>query len=278
MKRLLPLLIGPVCLAQAPSPATLSLEGKTIALPHACAALRDNAEGLLDSSQELRILLTEQAVAVNAIQGLMPAFDLGPQAATGAIRGVLLRLDPANPTSVVATLLAPPKQPGASLVNQTLSSSPDGPFKRFTYAKDRVSGELVVATSEGSEDFPAYGYTLAFDLPVQPSPAITENLKGPAAQGHATVKALKERAQALAKGDLAKALAFSAPAVRERDRGYLPPDDPNAQAQAKAMGPQLLKALAKVRQVIVRGTRAVVLLPEGNSFRLVNVDGGWKVE
>jgi hypothetical protein len=278
MTRLLFPVIAAVGLAQTPTPATLMLEGKALNLPQACAALRDNAEGLLDSPLELRILLTDQAVAPELIQGLLPVFDLTTPVAAGAFKGVLLRMNPADPTSVVATLLTAPRQPGASLINQTLSSSPEGPFKRFTYANGRVSGLLEVQVREGSEDFPAYGFTLSFDLPVLPPPTITENLKGGVAQGHPTVKALKERAQSLAKGDLGKALDFSAPSVRERDRAYLSPDDPQAKVQARAMGPQLLKALAKVRQVIVRGSRAVVLLPEGNSFRLIKVDGTWKVE
>lgn len=278
MTRFLFPLIAAVAMAQAPTPATLTLEGRAIALPHACAALRDNAEGQLDSPRELRILLTDQPVAPDLIQGLLPVFDLQPLVAGGSFKGVLLRMNPSDPTSVVVTLLAAPRQPGASLINQTLSSSPNGPFKRFTYADGRVSGLLETPVSEGSEDFPAYGFTLSFDLPVLPPPRITENLKGAAAQGHATVKALKERAQALAKGDIGKALDFSAPSVRERDRAYLPPDDPNARAQAKAMGPQLLKALTKVRQIIVRDSKAVVLLPEGNSFRLIQVEGAWKVE
>lgn len=272
------LLPATFCLAQAPPAATLQLEGTRIPLPFALALQRDNAEGLLDQAQELRILLTDKPVDLARLQGITPVFDLAPGVAAGEFKGILLRLDPAKPTAVIVTLLAPPKVQGQSLTNLTLSRTPDGPFSNFRLHSGKVSGALEHPVEEGSEDMPSFGFNLAFDLPVGKAPAITEDLKGKAAAAHPALAALRQRAQCLAKGDIEGAMAYSAPAALARDRAFLSQGGAEARAMLPTMGKQLVKELARVQRLIVRSDRATALFPDNNSFQLRKVDGAWKVE
>jgi hypothetical protein len=272
------LLPATLCLAQAPAAGTLMLEGTRVSLPFALALQRDNAEGLLDQAQELRILLTDKPVDLVRLQGITPVFDLAPGVAAGEFKGILLRMDPAKPTAVIVTLLAPPKAQGQSLTNLTLSKIPDGPFSRFSLQAGKVSGALDHPVEEGSEDMPSFGFNVAFDLPVGKAPAITEDLKGKAAAAHPALAALRQRAQCLAKGDIEGAMTYSAPSALARDRAFLSQGGAEAKAMLPAMGKQLVKELARVQRLIVRGERATALFPDNNSFQLRKVAGAWKVE
>ena len=101
---------------------SMTIAGERIALMHAAAVERDNAEGLLDSPNELRIALTDRELSPEMLWGIafLPATTM---ASEGKLRGLLIRVDPANRNRAVVTLLAQPRQPGESLANVTIESS-----------------------------------------------------------------------------------------------------------------------------------------------------------
>jgi hypothetical protein len=276
---------GPLLLALAVSAAaadppsargTMTLGGERIALTHAVAVQRDNAEGLLESPNELRIALTDRELAPEQLWGLvfLPATTM---AGEGKLRGLLIRVDPANRSRALVTLLAKPAQPGATLANITIESSA-GALPTVKIGDGRVAGSIE-RTLAGDPPTPL---TVAFSAPVLKEPGVTEDLRGAAAQSSPQVKTLSAAARALSQGDRAGQGSHLTAAARVRqDQTFAQPGMPKGAELAKMLkqaGDESKSELTKVQRVVVRGTRAVVLLGGGTVRTMALEDGAWKID
>lgn len=257
--------------------ATFAVKGEPIELRHAYAHLHDNAEGLLDRSKELRILLTDREVPRETLYGLafLPVTELAMQ---GKVRGMLFRMDPAKPNTVTGTLLMPPSEPGESLTNITYFAEPKL-FKRWSFSPQRVVGELE-QLKKYEPDAPrpdAVSFAVAFSAPVFNEPAVTADLKGKAAQASRQVRALTSFAGLLAAGNVASARKLQTERAQRRFDAALAAS-PEVAKQAKAAGAEMKRSAAKIQRVVVRGSYATAIAGEGEYYRFAQEGGGWKID
>ena len=233
-----------------------------IEVSHAIALMQDNAEGLLDHGPQMRVLLSDRDVPIEALDGI--AFPpVRAMAQKGDLRGLLLEFDPADRKSLRITILAKPDDPTEFAPTLSLSDS-NGLWRRLTADAAHVEGDFQA--SDGSD------IAFSFSAPVSTDPVVAD-LKGAAALSSEQVRVLTARTQALARGDLAAALALTS-----RQAGADLKDA--APAELKQLsGPmaELLKALKGVTRVVVRKRSAVAIMPGGDVSSLVFEDGGWKV-
>ena len=235
-------------------------EGVDFKVSHAIALAVDNAEGFLDHDKGLRGLLSDREVPVSAICGLAfpPVWGM---ARDGKLEGLLLRFDPADKTSLVATILTRP-EPGYSLATTTISNS-EGVWSRLEVSPTRVAGELK---SDASSRM-----VFEFSAPVFTN-AVEADLRGPAALASDPVKVLIARAEAIGRGDFKGAAAFSTPdAASAFDN--IPPE---ALKEAPRMAAEMLRELRRARRVVIRRETAAVMLGEGEWASVVKVNGAWK--
>ena len=232
-----------------------------IGFTHAIALERDNAEGLMDQAREIRVALTDREVLVSALYG--QAFPpIWHMAMKGAVKGVLLKIDPDDRTAVLVTVLAPP-QPGYSLGTLSISNS-EGVWKRLDVSATRVGGELSPDASEK--------LTVRFSAPIFRD-AVVADLRGPAAAAAEPTKVVLARAEAIVRGDIAAAVALSTEASGAR-LGDIPPE---VATMLKRELPKLVARLKSVRRVVVREQTAVIFLGPGEYANAVRQDGAWKV-
>jgi len=227
---------------------------------HAIALELDNTEGLLDTPREMRVLLTDRELPVAVLYGqsFPPVWTLVQE---GKVRGLLLKFDPADRTSVVLTVLAKP-EPGYSLATLSMSNT-EGLWSRLDASPTRVVGEFKADASEKVQ--------LRFSAPVFTNP-VEADLKGPAAAASEPVKAILARAEAMAKGDLATAASLSTEtsAARLND---IPPEFKKMMAKEL---PKLVARLKATKRVVIRRETAVVMLGPGEYASAAKVDGIWK--
>ena len=100
----------------------------------------------------------------------------------------------------------------------------------------------------------------------------TSGPEGPAAQASPQVKALIARYDAIARGDMAAALALSSEGAAEQLKA-MPPE---VMKQARAILPEMAKELRAAKRVVVRRDTAAVQTPDGSWFSLVLEGGAWK--
>ncbi len=236
-------------------------DDRDLGFAHAIALLQDNAEGLLDRPNQMRVLLSDVEAPPAVLYGVVfpPVYAM---ARAGTVKGVLLEFDPADRNALHVTILARPGNPGVSLTNVSLSNS-QGLWKRLDASATRIVGEL---NDDASEHLAA-----SFSAPVFTDP-VQADLKGPAAQASEQVAVLIARAQALARGDMAAAAALSTEASAA-DLGAMPPDQ--MKAFAKQI-PGMLRQLKAAKRVVVRRETAAILVGDGSWFSLVRVGGAWK--
>lgn len=272
--------------AAAPSSPAASVQGtmkigdRKIALKHVRAHFHDNAEGLLDHAHELRVVVTDVDVPPESIRGLafLPVDDL---ARKGEVHGLVIKLDPAEPNSVVITLLDKPGEEGASLMTLTRSVSGQELWKSFAYAAGQVSGELVESEASENDEHPLT-YSFKFSAPVMDEPAVTADLKGKAALASPQVAVLRAKAKAMAAGDLEamkKTSSVAAAASGEAHMAQMGLTPEALKAMMKEYGPAMLKDAGSIQRVVVRGDRAVAFARgEGGStwFNFVLENGEWK--
>ncbi|HJU83643.1 MAG TPA: hypothetical protein VJ600_05500 [Holophagaceae bacterium] len=275
-------LLGASALAQAPGTAegTMTVNQATpVRITRAYAHLHDNAEGVLDTARELRILLADREQPADALQGLNLPFAIADRVNEGQVRGLMIRLDPAHLNAAVVTLLHKPSQPGMSLVNQTLSNTSAPALKRLVVGTDKVEGEIEAeAEGDPDPDFPKAAYRITFTAPITHEPAVTADLKGKAAQDSPQVAVLRAEAQALAKGDLKAANACLTDAARARQEAAMAQMGAQGAALAKQEGAEMLKSLKTVARVVVRGDRAAIVFKDRNYMGCVKVGGAWRME
>src|SRR5262245_4406014 len=111
---------------------------ETITLTHAYAQLYDNAEGLLDRSKEMRILIVDREVKQEVLDGLV-FLPVMAMAREDKVRGLLLTFDPHERNNVVVTFLHPSVSPAESLHTQSRMHS-TGIMKTLKITDQRVVG------------------------------------------------------------------------------------------------------------------------------------------
>lgn len=257
---------------------SLRANDKTIPLRQAYAHLHDNAEGLLDRPKELRILFTDREVPQESLIGI--AFlSVENMARDGRVQGLLLRLDPDKPDNINATLLVAPAEPGMSLVTQSLSATGQKLFKDFKFTPTRVLGAIEHRDdrARSPSEIPVMAYSIQFSAPVFNEPAVTADLKSKDAQASPQVRALIERARALARGDFAAAKKLSTERGGSHIDRMVKMLGAEATKQAREAGAEMEKQLRQVRRVVVRGERAVAILAKGAGWSTLARQGGeWK--
>lgn len=231
-----------------------------VAFSHAIALELDNTEGLLDTPREMRVLLSDRELPVAVLYGqsFPPVWTMAQE---GKVRGLLLKFDPADRTSVVVTVLAKP-EPGYSLGTLSMSNS-EGLWARLDAGPTRVTGEFKADASEKVQ--------LRFSAPVFTNP-VEADLKGPAAWASEPVKVLIARAEAMMKGDIATAASLSTEtsAARLND---IPPEFKTMMVKEL---PKLVARLKATKRVVIRRETAVVMLGPGEYASAAKVDGVWK--
>jgi hypothetical protein len=253
---------------------SLRVNEKNITLRHAYAHLHDNAEGLLDKTERFRVLFTDREVPANALDGIafLPVMELAKQ---GRVQGLMFEMDPDDPDNVVMTLLLPPSGPGRFLVRQTINVDGEDLFKEWSLTDQRVVGAIQRSEERepGLADFPAISYSVKFEAPIFNEPQISADLKGRAALDSPQARLLFEKADALAKGDLAAAQKFSTERANLWNQTFLAGEKADSLAKKAA---EMKKSLQKIQRVVERGDRAVVILPGKKWFGFVREGGEWK--
>ncbi len=269
----------PYALAIDPGTAqgSLQVNQETIALTHSYAHLHDNAEGLLDRPKELRIVLTDREVSHDTLRGIrfLPVEQLAKE---GQVRGLMVRLDPNDHHKLLVTLLFPPSSPGASLMNQTLSTSGQKAPIDFKMSAQRVTGEIH-HQDEREPDFtaiPKLVYSVKFSAPLFHELAVTADLKGKAAQTSPQAGVLREKARTLAKGDFEALQRVSTDRAYRATQAFLARAGPEARSFAKEAAADMEQSIKRIQRVVVRNDRAVVIFPEKQWSNFVREGGEWK--
>jgi hypothetical protein len=262
---------------------TLKVDGDAVTLTHAYAHLHDNAEGWLDNNQEMRILVSDREVPLDALSGLNPFFTLSAMVRKGSVRGVLIRFDPAKPKSILATVLYPAKDEKYSLANKTISDSEKSPLENLLISELRVSAS-VNQSSEGNAElgWPAESYSFKFSAPLFKEPAVTATLKDKQALESPQVKAILSRAAAMSKCDIEKTRQYSTKRFMREIEEFMSHSQEEAKNMMRESGKEIEKSVKKGKlRLIVRGDRASLMVDakDGKSmYGLIKKDGNWIVD
>jgi hypothetical protein len=254
---------------------SLRINDSEVQLKWAYARLHDNAEGVLDRSKKLRILLTDREVPADALDGIvfLPVEEMAKQ---GEVHGLLLELDPKDPDNMVVTLLYPPSDPGYSLITQTISKGKGIPG--WSLDSNHVSG--TVEHHDDAEwdfpDIPRLSYMLQFNAALSHEPPVTEDLKKKKALSSPQVQVLSAKADALIRGDFVAVQEVCSERARRHNEVVFAHRTEEVQTMAKEAGTQMKKSLKKVQRVVVRGNRAVVIFSGKEWATLVLENGEWK--
>jgi hypothetical protein len=223
--------------------------GQNLVFSHVVVLDQDNAEGLLESSRQIRVLLSDSAVPVSALHGIAspPIRSMGRE---GRARGLLLELHPTNGTSIRATVLARPENAAGSLPNLLLSDS-ESVWAALSLTSNSVAGAYA------SADFQAVQFSFAAPLHTDP---VREDVRGAKAQATEQMKVLIARAEALQRNDVDAALPLSSQAARA-SLAALPAA---TLRQAVASMPAALEGLRRSTRVVIRQASAVAILDDGS--------------
>jgi hypothetical protein len=269
----------PNALAIDPGTAQGSLEvnQEIIVLTQGYAHLHDNAEGLLDRPKELRILLTDRKVPQDSLRGIafLPVLDLAKQ---GQVRGLLIRLDPKDHRSILVTLLCPPANSGETFLTQTIRSSGQKLPIELKISRTRVTGEIhhPAKNERDPTALPKLSYAVKFSAPLFHELAITADLKGKAAQDSPQARVLREKARALAKGDLEVVYRLSSKCANRRAQVSLAEAGSEAKLFAGKAAAEMERSTRLIRRVVVRGERAVAIFSKTQWSSFAQEDGEWK--
>jgi hypothetical protein len=251
---------------------------ETIALTHAYAQLHDNAEGLLDQPQEMRILIADREVEQEALNGLV-FLPVRAMAREDKIRGLLLTFDPHDRDNVVVTFLYPPVSPTESLRTQSRMNS-EGVMKTLKITDQRVVGEIEDKEQRESRlsDMPSITYATSFSAPLFHEPDVTEDLKGQAAKNSPQVKVLRAAAEALKKADFEALRKMSTARANRQTEAMLAQGGAQVANFARQAGKEMAQSINKVQRIVVRGNRAAVIFPDKAWRNLERVGGEWKID
>lgn len=259
---------------------SLTVNGKAVQINNGYALLHDNAEKVLDTPKELRILLTDRDVNGSTLQGLV-FLEVEQMAKEGKVQGILLRLNPANPNKFIITYLYPPTRPGAFLITKTISTTGTDAFKKFKIGNNRITGELEDRDTklDADPDSLKFDISVKFDVPMFNEPAITADLKGKEAQNSPQAILLRKKADAMTKGDMNALQKLSSAKANKMSEAFLShagPAEPEAIAFIKEGGAEMKKLAKKISRLVVRGDRAVMLFDGKQWANFVKEDGEWK--
>ena len=258
---------------------SFQINDEMISLRHAYAQLHDNAEGLLDTPKELRLLLCDREVMQNVLTGI--AFlPVERMAREGLVQGLLLRFDPADLNSATVTILTRTTGPQQSLPTQTLSSTPGKIIEGFKIMNNRVGGRIDYRDKEqpSFEEIPKLNYSLRFSAPLFHEPAITTEFKGKTAGESPQANVCREKARALAKGDWAAVKRLSTEYAGRQLDLLLMQAGKDADSLLKPLAAEMEQSLKQVERVVVRRDRAVMILQNKQWLNFVQEGGVWKAD
>ena len=120
----------------------VQIDGERIELREAFAHLHRNPAGELPFTPELRVVLADREIPQESLAGLeaLPVLEL---ARTGRVRGLLIRLDPDDPGTLLITLLAPPRTSGDPLVTRRHTGTRAEVIRQLQLSPQRVAGDIV---------------------------------------------------------------------------------------------------------------------------------------
>ena len=259
---------------------TLAINNETITLTHSYAHLHDNAEGLLESPKELRIVLSDREIPYESLRGIvfLPVEDMARE---NRVRGLLMTLDPQDQSKVVVTLLTQPAKSGQSLMTLTLSATGEKLFKKLVLSNVRVTGEVERADTResGDQDLPKLSYAVKFSAPLFKELPVTANFTGKAAQNSHQAKVYREKITALKKGDFEAVKRLSSERANRRDAAMLAHmDDVTKEAFAAEAAADMEKSLKSIKRIVVRGDSAIIIFSEKQWTTFVREGGQWKTD
>src|SRR5262249_1339411 len=148
-------------------------------------------------------------------------------------------------------------------------------FNERSLTDKRVAGAIERSGERepGLADFPAISYSVKFEAPVFNEPKVSADLKGRAALDSPQARLLFEKADALAKGDLAAAQRGSTERAKRWNQSFFAGAKDDSLAKKTA---EMKKSLQKIKSGAERGDRAVVILPGKQWFSFVREGGEWK--
>jgi hypothetical protein len=120
----------------------VQVDGERIELREAFAHLHRNPAGELPFTPELRVVLADREIRQESLAGLeaLPVLEL---ARTGQVRGLLIRLDPDDPGTLLITLLAPPPTLGDPLITRRHTGQRGEVIRQLQLSRQRVAGDIV---------------------------------------------------------------------------------------------------------------------------------------
>ena len=256
---------------------SIQVNGETITLAHVRAVMHDNAEGLLDRPQELRILVTDREVPSEALYGVA-YLPVEQMAKRGQVHGILILIDPAKRGDVTVTVLYPPPMPGQPLLTEVLGGGAHDAIKDLQIDDRRVSGEVEHEDRQELEfmDIPKLAYEATFSATLVREPAVTADLQGQAAVDSPQAAVLREKVKALANGDFAALKRISTDSANRRSQSFISKAGPHAVSLAKQAAADMAPSLQKIRRVVVRGSRAVLIFSDRQWMSFVKDGGRWK--
>lgn len=258
----------------------LRINNESIELKHAYAHEYDNEDGL-GEGPELRILLSDREVPQTLLSGFNAGFKLDSMARNGRIRGVLLRLDPVNLNTLLnGTILYPPDNPQNSLVSFTKTGTEE--FQNIEMKNNRVMGKVKDERDAQSEDMPAYEFSASFSAPLFHDEPISARLSGEEAVKSPQAQTILECEEAMRNWNLEKVKTLVSPEKFDEFQGQIARlGDDTVKDMAKQMIPNRATREQQVKQVIVRGSQAVVVMEEEGSKEFIplrQVKGKWIVD
>jgi len=255
----------------------LQVNDTAMALTQAYAHLHDNAEGLLDRPQELRLLLADREVPPEALAGFAP-LAAEQMAREGRLQGLLLKLDPNDHQRLEVTLLYPPAEPGQPFMTQTLRTTVGKAPIELKIGANRVGGAVEHHDERQGETGgrPKLAYGLRFSAPLFHEMAVTAVLVGPAAQNSPQMRVLREQARALEKGDFESVQRLSTEGAHRRRRAFLAQAGPEPGSWAKQAAAELRDSARRLKRVVWRGDHAVAVFAGKRWQSFVRQGGEWK--
>ena len=254
----------------------LTLGEKTIPLKFAYAFERTNDEALPPKT-ELCLLLTDQAVPLEALEG---TFGLYPLHQDGKLAAVEFQLDQKDAAQNFRGHLFPtlPQTPGSFSVQGK---------KYFSELKltggvieGKVASEEEEAPAPGGEPL-HYRYEATFRAPIRKAPAVTKIVQGKLAQTHAFVPVISRYFAAMRKGDypaMQKLVSKSTLAAWVRLEKRMGAAE--YRKQLVAFGKLVEFSPKTITHIVLRGEQATVVskVKGGKDIAaLRREDGSWKL-
>jgi hypothetical protein len=173
----------------------LTINAKSLNVRQVHALLHDNAEGLLSSPKQLRILIADRELSIDSLYGTSfpPVVEMGGR---GEVQGVLLRIDPSDYRYVDLTILL---VKGLQTVTERVS------IKNFSITGKRLNASFEYADNSfaSDPDYPKVKFSFQISTVIHDLPAVTADLKGPAALKSPQLAALRAIVDTLVVGDFA---------------------------------------------------------------------------